>query len=138
MAARFQPHLLATSTLYSTLLSCCLSPLHLSPDCMHASDLDLSSQARGGILTDASQCQNNYPEAICMGKPVHRNLAMKCSNCGHWNRVSVNKIFIERPNPIETKVKILIPMYEPLKTEICQKCGKLIAEPRKLIRIRRK
>lgn len=22
---------------------------------------------------------------------------MKCSNCGHWNRVRVNKIFIEQP-----------------------------------------
>jgi len=26
-------------------------------------------------------------------------------------------------------------MYEPLKVETCKKCGKLIAEPRELIRI---
>ena len=29
---------------------------------------------------------------------------MKCSNCGHWNRVPVNKIFIEQNSP-EAKVK---------------------------------
>jgi len=39
-------------------------------------------------------------------------LRMKCSNCGHWNRVSVNKLFIEQPSP-EPKVKVMIPMYQP-------------------------
>jgi len=29
----------------------------------------------------------------------------------------------------------LIPMYEPLKTETCKKCKKVIAEPKELIRI---
>lgn len=46
---------------------------------------------------------------------------MKCSACGHWNRVSVNKIFIEQPIS-EPKMKIIIPMYESLKIEICKKC----------------
>ena len=55
---------------------------------------------------------------------------MKFPNCGHWNRVQVNKIFIEQPNPIEPKVKVLIPMYEPLKTETCKKCRKVIAQPK--------
>ena len=41
-----------------------------------------------------------------------RKLRMKCSSCGHWNRVLVNKIFIEQ-NSIEPKVKLYIPMYEP-------------------------
>lgn len=63
---------------------------------------------------------------------------MKCSNCGFWNRIEVNKIFIEQPNPVEPQVKALIPMYEPLKTEICKKCKSIIAEPRELIRMVKK
>ena len=54
---------------------------------------------------------------------------MKCSDCGHWNRVPVNKIFIERKSP-EPKVKVMIPMYEPLEVSKCEKCGKVIAEPK--------
>ena len=60
-------------------------------------------------------------------------LKMKCSSCGHWNHVSVNKIFLEQPSP-EPKVKVMIPMYEPLETSKCKKCGKTIAEPKELIR----
>jgi len=63
-----------------------------------------------------------------------RRLRLKCSSCGHWNRVSVNMVFIEQPSP-EPKVKIMIPMYEPLQVSKCKKCGKLIAEPKELIRI---
>ena len=59
---------------------------------------------------------------------------MKCSSCGHWNRVPVNKIFIEQDSP-ESKVKVLIPMYKPLETTKCKKCGKIVAEPTELIRI---
>jgi hypothetical protein len=59
---------------------------------------------------------------------------MKCSSCGHWNRVPVNKIFIEQPS-IEPKVKVMIPMYEPLQVARCDKCGKVIAEPSELVRI---
>jgi RNase P subunit RPR2 len=58
---------------------------------------------------------------------------MKCSHCGHWNRVPVNKLFIEQPNPIEPKVRVMIPMYEPLETSKCEKCGKVIAEPKELM-----
>ena len=61
---------------------------------------------------------------------------MKCSNCGHWNSVPVNKIFLEQPSP-EPKVKVMIPMYEPLETSKCKKCGKIIAEPKELIRIKK-
>jgi len=61
-------------------------------------------------------------------------LRMKCSNCGQWNKFPVNKIFIEQPSP-EPKVKVMIPMYEPLKISKCKKCGKVIAEPKELIRI---
>ena len=63
-----------------------------------------------------------------------RNLRMRCSGCGHWNRVSVNKIFIEQPSP-EAKVKVMIPMYEPLEVSKCEKCGKIIAQPKELIRV---
>jgi RNase P subunit RPR2 len=59
---------------------------------------------------------------------------MKCPSCGHWNRVQVNKIFVEQPNP-EPKVKVMIPIYEPLKAYTCKKCGKVIVEPKELIRV---
>jgi RNase P subunit RPR2 len=61
-------------------------------------------------------------------------LRMKCKACGHWNRFEVNKLFIEQPSS-EAKVKVLIPMYEPLKTETCKKCKSVIAEPKELIKI---
>jgi len=50
--------------------------------------------------------------------------------------ILVNKIFLEQtPEP---KVKVLIPMYEPLEVTKCKKCGKIIAEPKELIRIRKR
>jgi len=61
-------------------------------------------------------------------------LRMKCPHCGCWNRLEVDKIFVEQPSE-ESKVQILIPMYKPLKTEKCGKCGKVIAESKELIRI---
>jgi len=41
-------------------------------------------------------------------------------------------------NSPEPKVKVFIPMYEPLEVTNCQKCGKIIAEPKELIRIQKK
>jgi RNase P subunit RPR2 len=64
-------------------------------------------------------------------------LKMKCPNCGHWNRIEVTKLFIEKETP-EPKVKTFIPMYEPLKTETCRKCKNVIAQPKQLIRIMHK
>ena len=61
-------------------------------------------------------------------------LRMKCSYCGCWNSIKVDKIFVQQSSP-EPKVKVLIPMYKPLKTERCEKCGTVIAEPKELIRI---
>jgi hypothetical protein len=40
---------------------------------------------------------------------------------------------VERNSP-EPKVKVLIPMYEPLQVSKCEKCGKIIAQPKELIR----
>ena len=68
------------------------------------------------------------------GENMKRNLKMKCSSCGHWNRVPVNKLFVEQSSP-EPKVNVMIPMYEPLKVSKCKKCGRIIAEPKELIRI---
>jgi len=59
---------------------------------------------------------------------------MQCSECGHWNKFKVNKVFIEQPSS-ESRVKAVIPMYEPLKTEKCEKCKRVIAEPTELIKI---
>jgi len=61
-------------------------------------------------------------------------LRMKCPNCGYWNRIEANKLFIEQETS-EPKVKAYIPMYEPLKTEKCQRCKNIIAEPKELIRV---
>jgi uncharacterized Zn finger protein len=56
---------------------------------------------------------------------------MRCQTCGHWNRVPVNKVVIEQDSP-EPKVKVLIPMYEPLQVSKCEKCGEVIAQPKEL------
>lgn len=47
---------------------------------------------------------------------MKRGLRIKCFSCGHWNKVSVNKIFIEQNT----------------------KCGKVIAEPEELVRIEKR
>jgi len=46
----------------------------------------------------------------------------------------VDKIFVEQPSP-EAKVRVMLPMHELMKTERCKKCGKILAEPKELIRI---
>jgi len=66
---------------------------------------------------------------------MRTNLKMKCSNCGHWNRVPVNKAFFEPDNLPEPKVRWMIPMYQPQQITKCERCGRTIAEPKVLIRI---
>jgi phage FluMu protein Com len=63
-------------------------------------------------------------------------LKMKCSECGCWNSVPVNKIFVEQPTS-EPKVKAYVVMYEPMQVVKCKKCGKIIAETKELIKIRK-
>lgn len=58
---------------------------------------------------------------------------MKCPYSGYWNRIPVNKIFIEQPSS-EPKVKVLIPMYEPLKVAKCEKSGKPKTQRKELIK----
>ena len=65
---------------------------------------------------------------------MKRNLRMKCKACGYWNRFEVNKFFMEQPSS-ELKVKVFIPVYEPTDVVKCEKCGKIIAKPKELIRI---
>jgi hypothetical protein len=65
---------------------------------------------------------------------MRTRLRMKCSACGFWNRLEVEKGLFEPDSP-EPKVQAFIPMYMPLKLENCKKCGKLIAQPKELIRI---
>jgi Zn ribbon nucleic-acid-binding protein len=59
---------------------------------------------------------------------------MKCSKCGHWNRIEVEKVFFNPDSP-EPKVQVFLPSYLPLKTETCSKCGHVIAQQKELIRI---
>jgi hypothetical protein len=59
---------------------------------------------------------------------MRTRLRMKCKACGHWNSIEVNKFFLEQETS-EPKVKAYIPMYEPLKVEMCKKCGKIITGP---------
>jgi len=59
---------------------------------------------------------------------------MNRSYCGHWDRVSACKVFIEQ-NTFEPKVKAYIRVYMPLEVVECKKCGKVVAEPKELIRI---
>jgi len=60
---------------------------------------------------------------------MRTRLRMKCEACGHWNAVTVDKIFLEQPSP-EPKVKVMIPMYQPLQITKSERCGRTIAEPK--------
>jgi len=61
-------------------------------------------------------------------------LRMKCPKCGRWNRIEVNKLFVEQETS-EHEIKAFIPMYEALKVETCKKCKNIMAAPKALIRI---
>jgi len=43
-------------------------------------------------------------------------------------------MFVELPSP-EPKVRVMLPMHEPMKTERFKKCGKTLAEPKEQVRI---
>lgn len=61
-------------------------------------------------------------------------LRMRCKACGYWNRFEVEKVLFNPDSP-ERKVQMFLPPYLLLKTEHCQKCKNIIAEPKELIRI---
>ena len=64
--------------------------------------------------------------------PLRRKFNLKCRKCGRWNRIDVDKLFVEQPS-VDPKVMVFIPMYRPLKNETCTKCGGPIAEEGVLI-----
>jgi hypothetical protein len=68
--------------------------------------------------------KKSYIRTTTEDKNMKTRLRMKCKSCGYWNRIEVNKPFIEQETS-EPRVKAIIPSYEPLKTETCKKCGKL-------------
>lgn len=59
-------------------------------------------------------------------------LRIKCKNCGNWSIIEVKKIFVNSGTS-DSKLKIFLPAYLPLKTEICSRCNKVIAEEKGLI-----
>jgi len=51
-------------------------------------------------------------------------LRMKCSSCGHWNKIPVNKIFIPQNSP-EPKVKVSVRREKWLaRALVCRTKGK--------------
>jgi RNase P subunit RPR2 len=92
------------------------------------------TEKRGENRKDNSQFYKRDPPRYRIKRKMKTILRMKCKACGHWNRFEVNKLFVEQPIN-EPKVKAYIPMYEPLKTETCEKCKNVLAEPNELIRI---
>ena len=65
---------------------------------------------------------------------MRTKLRMKCKGCGHWNSIEVEKVMLNPDSP-EPKVQVFLPSYLPLKTEFCEKCKSVIAEPKEVIRI---
>ena len=47
--------------------------------------------------------------------------------------MEVYKIFVEQ-NSLKPRIKVRIPMYEHIEATIYEKCGKVIAEPKELIK----
>lgn len=59
-------------------------------------------------------------------------LKMKCRNCGNWNTIEVEKIFFNS-GILDSKLKVFLPAYLPLKTEQCSKCNQIIAKEKEII-----
>ena len=63
-------------------------------------------------------------------------LRVKCRNCGNWNRIEVEKIFLNA-GISESKLKIFLPAYLPLKTEKCSKCNQVIVKEKGIIQTKK-
>ena len=68
---------------------------------------------------------------------MRTKLRIKCKQCGHWNRIVVEKVMLNPDSP-EPKVQVFLPSYLPLKEEKCSKCGYVIAEEKTIVRIVKK
>jgi hypothetical protein len=65
---------------------------------------------------------------------MRTKLRIRCRTCGHWNKVEVEKAFLNPDNP-EPKVEVFIPSYLSTKTQKCKKCSTVLCEPNELFRI---
>jgi hypothetical protein len=64
---------------------------------------------------------------------VKIKLGVKCKNCGNWNGIEVEKIFVNAGMP-DFKLQVFLPAYIPLRTEKCSICNQVIAKENGLIR----
>ena len=62
-------------------------------------------------------------------------LGVKCKNCGNWNGIEVEKIFVNA-GISESKLQVFLPAYLPLRTEKCSRCNQVIVKEKRLIRKR--
>ena len=56
---------------------------------------------------------------------------MKCRFCGHWNRFQVQKIFLKHK---VKGIQTYVPVYHVSEVHKREKCGKVKAEPKELIK----
>jgi len=63
---------------------------------------------------------------------VKAKLRIKCKNCGNWNTIGVEKIFFNSGTS-DSKLKVFLPAYVPMKTEKCSKCNQIIAKEKAII-----
>jgi hypothetical protein len=61
---------------------------------------------------------------------------MKCRNCGNYNILEVKEIFLNADSS-ESKLKVFLPVYMPLKTENCYKCNQILATEKWIFRIKK-
>jgi len=67
---------------------------------------------------------------------VKAKLRIKCRNCGNWNIIEVEKLFVNT-GILNSKLKVFLPAYLPLKTERCSKCNQVIANKKRIIRTKK-
>ena len=61
---------------------------------------------------------------------------MKCRNCGNFNIMEVREIFLNADSS-DSKLKVFLPAYMPLKTEKCSKCNQIFATEKLIFRIKK-
>ena len=62
------------------------------------------------------------------------DLKIQCPKCKTWNRILLNKVFLE-PKGHEHKVKAFISMCQPIRKTKCSKCQTILGKPDELFRI---
>jgi len=70
----------------------------------------------------------------CGGVSYENDSENALSSLWSLEQIPVNKVVVEQVSS-EPKVRVFIPIYEPLQVSKCEKCGKIIAQPKELIRI---